>query len=107
MTVIKDGTGKVVLDTATYGDEITQHYFASAALDFPSIAAASSAELTITVDEAVVGSQAVATPSGAPEAGLVWSAYVSAANKVTVRVANVTAAAVNPASRTWRADVWL
>lgn len=107
MTIIKDGSGKVVLDTETYGDQLTQHYYASAALDFPSIAAASSAELTVTVSNAVLGSQAVATPKGAPEAGLVWSAYVSAANTVTIRVANVTAAAINPASRTWRADVWL
>lgn len=107
MTIIKDGNGNVVLNTETYGDQLTQHYYASATLDFPSIPAASSAELTITVSEAVVGAQAVTTPNGAPEAGLVWSAYVSAANTVTIRVANVTAAAINPASRTWRADVWL
>lgn len=107
MTQIKDGSGNVVLDTESYGDQLTQHFYASAALNFPSIPAASTTSLTITVNEAVVGSQAVATPSGTPEIGLVWSAFVSAANTVTVRVANVTAAAIDPASRTWRADVWL
>lgn len=107
MTVIKDGSGNVVLNTPDYNDDMANHFSNSAALNFPSIASMATAELTIGVTGAVVGSSAAATPNGAPEAGLVWSAYVSAADTVTVRVANITAGAIDPASRTWRADVWL
>jgi hypothetical protein len=76
-----------------------------AALDFPSIAAGTTANLTVTVAGAAVGDTAVATPNGAPEAGLVWSAYVSAADTVTVRLGNVTAAPIDPADRIWRCSV--
>ena len=78
----------------------------SAALDFPSIAAGATAVLTITVTGAAAGSVAVASPTGAIEAGLVWCAWVSTANVVTVRVANVTSGAIDPASRVWTAKVW-
>jgi hypothetical protein len=78
---------------------------ALAALDFGSIAAGATAELTITVAGAASGDAARATPANGIEAGLVWSAYCSAANTVTIRLANITAAAINPAARNWRAEV--
>lgn len=87
------------------GTPIVQILSATASLDFPSIAASVSSELTVAVVGAVVGDSVHTVPNGAPETGLIWSAYVSAADTVTIRVANVTAAAINPAVRTWRATV--
>lgn len=88
------------------GTTIKQHLSASATLDFSSISAASAVELTITVTGAVVGDTCYANPSTTLEAGLVWNAWVSATNTVRIRVTNITASAIDPASRTWRADVW-
>lgn len=79
--------------------------FASASLNFPSVAAAGQQELTITVTGAAVGDTVVLAPPAAPEAGLVWTGRVSAANTVTVRVSNITAAPVDPAAATWGAQV--
>lgn len=81
------------------------HLTGSASLDFPSIAAVSQADLTITVTGAVLGDTVTATPNGAPEAGLVWNAFVSAANTVTIRMSNITAGAINPAARNWKVTV--
>lgn len=79
--------------------------FASASLNFPSVAAAGQQELTITVTGAAVGDAVVLAPPAAPEAGLVWGGRVSAANTVTVRASNITAAPVDPAAATWGAQV--
>lgn len=85
-----------------------------AVLDFPNILANTTSELTINVaplGNVTLGDIVIASPLGAPEAGLVWSAYVSTAGTntgvVTVRVANVTAAPINPGPRTWRVQLWL
>jgi len=79
----------------------------TATLDFPSIAAGASADLTITVTGAVVGySVSMGLPS-APAAGIVWSAFVSASNTVTIRASNITLIAVDPASATYRATVFI
>jgi hypothetical protein len=77
----------------------------SATLDYPSIAAGATADLTITVAGAAAGSVAAASPTGAIEAGLSWCAWVSAANTVTVRLVNSTTGAIDPASRTWTVRV--
>lgn len=79
--------------------------FASSSLNFPSVAAAGQQELTITVTGAAVGDAVVLAPPAAPEAGLVWTGRVSAANTVTVRASNITAGAVDPAAATWGAHV--
>lgn len=78
-----------------------------ATLDFPSVAAAGNQELTISVPGAAVGDD-VAGPflSGAPTAGIIYSARVSAANVVTVRAQNVTGGAVDPASTEYRVIVF-
>lgn len=88
------------------GAIITKHLFASGTKDFPSIPAFSTAELTLSVPGALVGYSALVYPSGIPEAGLTWCGYVSATDTVTIRLANVTNAAINPAPLAWRADVW-
>lgn len=78
---------------------------ATATLDFPSIAANTCQELTITVTDAVVGDAVKLGAPAALEANLTFSGFVSAANTVTIRVCNPTVGAINPASATWRATV--
>ncbi|MBP9100482.1 MAG: hypothetical protein KBF68_03705 [Nitrosomonas sp.] len=78
---------------------------ATAALNFASIAAAASEDLTITVAGAAVGDSVSLGLPAAPTAGIVFNAFVSAANTVTVRATNITAAPVDPASATYRATV--
>ena len=84
--------------TVTAGATVTKILTASASLDFPSIAAVSQANLTITVTGAVVGDEVSLALPAAPAAGIVFNAFVSAANTVTVRASNITASAVDPAS---------
>lgn len=73
----------------------------SATLDFPSIATTASADLTITVTGAAVGDEVVLALPAAPAAGLVFNAFVSAANTVTVRASNITASPVDAGSATY------
>lgn len=81
------------------------HLTATAALDFASIAAAASADLTITVAGAAVNDSVSLGLPAAPTGGLIFQAFVSAANTVTVRATNITAGAVDAASATYRATV--
>lgn len=78
---------------------------ATAALDFASIAAAGSADLTVTVAGAASGDSVSVGLPAAPTAGLIFMGFVSAANTVTVRATNITAGAVDAASATYRATV--
>ncbi|WP_326646679.1 hypothetical protein OG884_18805 [Streptosporangium sp. NBC_01755] len=73
----------------------------TATLDFASIAAGAVGTLTATVTGAATGDFAIASPPGNLTAGLVHSAFVSAANTVTIRIINGTAGAIDPASATW------
>lgn len=75
---------------------------ATASLDFPSIAAAASADLTIALPGAAVNDSVSLGLPAAPTAGLVFQAFVSAADTVTVRATNITAAAVDAAPATYR-----
>jgi len=77
----------------------------TATLNFPSISGGSTSELTVTVAGATTGSSCSCAPNTAIEAGLSWSAYVSSANTVTVRLSNVTTGVINPASRSWKVTV--
>jgi hypothetical protein len=80
---------------------------ASAALDFPSTAASSSSDLTITVTGAADGDiVSFSTPNAAVNANSCFTAWVSAANTVTVRFNNYqTIGAINPASATFKVAV--
>lgn len=78
---------------------------ATATLDFPSIAAQSSADLTITVTGAATGDRVALGPPINLNAGLVPYGFVSAADTVTVRVTNVTAGALDPTSAGWKVAV--
>jgi len=79
---------------------------ATATLDFGSTASQTTADLTITVTGAATGD---AVSLGVPVESVVsdssFSAWVSAANTVTVRFSNHSASALDPASGTFRAVV--
>jgi hypothetical protein len=74
---------------------------APATLDFPSVAAGADEELTVTVPDAAIGDPVVVAPPAALEAGLAVTAFVSAANTVTVRLVNATVAPIDPASASY------
>ena len=99
--VIYTGTAWSALDAA-------HSVYQTRGWDLPSIAAGGSTEVSATFDAAdavAMGDFVRATPTVAFPAGLVWSAWVSAANIVTLRVANMTTAAINPDPGTWRISV--
>lgn len=79
---------------------------ATAALDFASIAAGAVGTLTMTVTGAATGDMVIVAPPGNITAGLVWCAFVSSANTVTIRLINGTASAIDPASASWKASVF-
>lgn len=93
------------LKITSSGTACTKLLSATAALDFGSINAAASADLTITVTGAAVGDAVHLGLPAAPTAGIVFNAFVSAADTVTVRATNITAAPVDPVSATYRAVV--
>ncbi|GEM_PF-2348509 len=91
------------------GDNISKHISVPVTgLNFGSIAGNSSAQLNTTVSGASVGDSCYASPGGSLTSGCVWSAWVSAANTVTIRILNGTNSAVDPdgAGLTWRIDIW-
>jgi hypothetical protein len=80
---------------------VTKVLSGSASLNFGSIGAAAQADLTITVTGAAVGDEVIMALPAAPAAGLIFNAFVSAANTVTIRASNITAAPVDPAAATY------
>lgn len=83
------------------GTTVTKILSATASLNYGSISAASQADLTITVTGAAVGDEVVMALPAAPAAGLVFNAFVSAANTVTIRASNITASPIDPAAATY------
>lgn len=78
---------------------------ATATLDFPSIAAGGVATMPVAVPRAKVGQPVAVNAPAALNASLVVGAAVTAAGTVTVKVANPTAGAVDPASGSWTVSV--
>jgi hypothetical protein len=88
------------------GNTVTSVLTATSTIDFPSISANTTSDSSsITVTGAAVGDAVMVGVPAAIESGLVVTAYVSAANTVKVRAANVTASPINPASGTFRVVV--
>lgn len=84
----------------------TAALIATATLDFGSIAAGNGvADLTITVTGAAVGDPVALSLPAAINSGLVFNAFVSAANTVKVRATNISAGAINPASASFTVAV--
>lgn len=69
------------------------------------LAAGGHAELTVEVLTARVGDTAMATPAADPGAGIVWSAWVSADDTVTVRIVNPTGSSATLTPQVWRVAV--
>lgn len=92
--IFPDFTGKVAV-TASF----------SAILDFSSISAQTCAEQTVTVSGAAVNDPVAPSWPATLEAGLVGVMYVSATDAVKVRLCNLTAATVDPASQTFAGRV--
>ena len=87
------------------GNAMDGVFSATATLDFGSIASNATAQLTMTVTGAAVGDVVMLGPPSTIEADLTWSAFVSAANTVAIRLHNTSGGSVDPASATWRAQV--
>lgn len=88
------------------GAKVRQILSASATLDFPNTLAQTSQDLTITVNGAALGDPVfVGPPNGSVNANTCFTAWVSAANVVTVRHNNYSAVAVDPASGVYRVVV--
>lgn len=78
----------------------------SAALNFGNTAAQTSADLTITVTGANAGDAVIlGVPNGSVNANSDFSAWVSAANTVSVRFNNYSSGAIDPASGTFTVTV--
>lgn len=97
--VLSVGNG---LTVGSGGVAVQKILWATATLDFPSIAAGGQQELTVTVTGAAVGDVVCLGLPAAPAAGIDFTAYVSAANTAKVRAVNPTGSAVDPASGTYR-----
>lgn len=78
---------------------------ATASLNFPSIGANLAADLTIPVTDAKVGDAVMVGAPAALESAITVMGFVSAAGVVTVRAANNSAGAVDPAAATYRVVV--
>lgn len=105
LQLIRAGVGEFVDEHGDQSRGHNPHSVGVATLDFPSIPAAGQAELTIAVPGAVVGDPVVTGAPAGINAGLVSHSRVSAADTVTVRVSNITGAAIDPASATWKVAV--
>jgi parallel beta-helix repeat protein len=92
----------------TYGtNDIIDFRSRIATLDFGSISANTTSELTVTITGVTTsGWSVLVSPTSALDAGIMWSAYVSAANTVTVRLANITGGAIDPASTDFVVDCY-
>ena len=96
----------LLLSDANYDYVLSKTLTGSATLDFPSTSAQTSSELTITVTGAVDGDVVgVGVPNTSASANTSYSVRVSAANTVTVKFNNYSAAAVDPASGIFKVSV--
>lgn len=103
INLLPAGTGGVVIGSA--GTGITNIVSATATLNFGSILAAASEDLTITATGAVVNDAVVFGPPATMLAGAIFNAWVTSANTVTVRCNNAGSIAIDPASATYRVTV--
>ena len=106
-TVEFDGTNYFVTESTPTRYTLAKTLTATATLDFASVPANTSADLTMTLTGAADGDVVLlGVPNGAVVANTSYTAWVSAANTITVRLSNVaTGASGNPASSTFRASV--
>jgi hypothetical protein len=106
--------GGVLLATASIpqklsfngGSTISKVLLASGTLTYTAIAAETCQEQTLPVTGAATTGTASASPAASlGSSNLAWSAWVSAANTVSVRVCNVTTGSLTPLAVTWNVEV--
>ncbi|MBK8909765.1 MAG: hypothetical protein IPM61_00390 [Chlorobi bacterium] len=106
-TAAPTGNGQVL--SSTTGGTMSwgpQFLSASAALNFGNTGAQTSADLTITVNGAAAGDAVfLGTPNGSVNANSTFTAWVSAANTVTVRFNNYSSGSIDPANGTFTVTV--
>jgi hypothetical protein len=97
-----NGAVWVIESGRTYNPDFQHVGKFAGVLDFPSIAANSFEDLTITATGAAFNDFCIVQRSGSaePAQGVVFRAFVSAAGVITVRAYNVTAGAINPTAFT-------
>jgi len=66
-----------------------------------SISSAAIGETSVTITGALAGDTVIMNAPAAIETGCVWSAYVSAADTVKLRIANLSGGSLDCASATW------
>lgn len=94
------------------GTAIAGHISVSDSFDASGVVASDCSDIgTITVTGAAVGDTVIASPepttNGIEDKELTWSAFVSAADTVTIRACNVNVLSTqNADTQTWRVDVW-
>lgn len=101
-------SGSLGVNTSVYLDSLHRLKSAptgTATLDFPSTAAQTSSELTITATGATVGDCVILGVPATANANTCYTARVSAADTVTVKFNNYSSAAVDPASGTFKVTV--
>lgn len=104
-------TTQAVTDNSTKAAStayVQSHFLtATATLDFPSTAAQSSSELTITVTGAADGDVvSIGVPNASSNANSCFTARVSAANTVTVKFNNYSSGSIDPVSGTFKPTVF-
>ena len=82
-----------------------QELAGSATLDFDSIAPGAQADLTLTVTGAQTGDSVVLGLPPAPTGGIVWNAFVSATDTVTLRASNISGSPVDPVAAVYKVKV--
>jgi hypothetical protein len=97
----RSDTGELRARINSLNGTLHQGIKATATLDFSSIAAGATSELTITATGAATGDPVSAGPPSTLNTGLNVTVYVSATNTVTVRLHNSTGSAIDPASSSW------
>lgn len=100
-----DGTTKKVTKANLLGG-ILNILTNTATLDYASIATLAYEDLTITVTGAKVGDSVALGLPAAPLAGVVFNAWVSATDTVTIRANNYTGTSKDPASASYRVTVF-
>lgn len=69
------------------------------------IPAYSTIDKTVTFNEVSVGDTIIGTPTSTLESGLIYNVVVSAANTVSIRIANITSTTIVMATRNWNFTV--
>jgi hypothetical protein len=82
-----------------------QELAGSATLDFGSIAPGTQADLTVTVTGAQTGDSVILGLPPAPTGGIVWNAFVSATDTVTLRASNISGSPVDPVAAVYKVKV--